>query len=792
MFFHYITVTLRNLARNRFHAFINIFGLALGMACSLVIMLFVYGEWSYDRSFSKADRTYRIGISFFNIGNFANGPERILTDLTQDFPGIETGTRIQKVSSLPLRVGDNAYTQPAFYTDTAFFNVFDFSFASGDPQTALREPHAIVLTETMAEKLFGDTDVVGKTVAVGKDEVPHQITGVVKDPRFNTHLNTSVWVSLQGQLTGDQVWTSAALHTYVVLNENVNRADLDAALGRIFENKVFPESGQPMGFKTVEDYRKSEMAVKFIVHPLKDIYLKSKLYAEMTPGGNESNIYIFSAIAIFILLLAAVNFVNLTTARATRRAKEVGIRKTLGTTRPKLASQFLLESMVTTMLALLLAIVLSEIFMLAFQYVTGTPLQTTIWSHPYTLPWVITFALVVGLLSGVYPAFYLTSFIPVDVLKGKIAAGRGLGFRNFLVVFQFTVAIGLIVGALAIRQQLQFMQTKDLGFDQENVLTVDNHDVLGTSAEVFKNELSNEPGVALSSFHVGEPGSKRVLTFSSYQVPPMEHPIAINTYMGDEFFIPLCGIRFIKGRNFSREIASDTNAIILSESAVRTFGLPEDPIGMKVNEHKEIIGVVSDIHTESLRSAIAPVVFTYSRQPTEIGFKIDGNKIPAFLQKAEAKWKQLAPGEPFRYHFLDDNFAKMIEKEAILGKSITLFTMLAIFISCLGLYGLSAHTAENRTKEIGIRKVLGATVQQIAGLLSREFLLLVGIAFIIAAPLAWFATQQWLEGFAYRTDIQWWMFVLTGLAAVVIALFTLGYQTITAASRNPVESLRSE
>lgn len=792
MFLHYLKLTFRNLARNRFHAFINIFGLALGMACSLVILLFVYGEWSYDRSFSKADRIYRVGISFFNIGYFANGPERILSDLTQEFAGIETGTRIQKERDVILRVGERTFTEFALYTDMAFFNVFDFAFAAGDPSTALRQPNAIVLTETMAQNLFNSTDALGKTVVVGKDEAPYMVTGIVKDPSFNTHLSTRVWISIQGQLTGDLVWTSAAIHTYVVLKENSTKSDLDAALDRIFANKVFPESGQSMGFKTLEEYRKSEMAVKFIVHPLKDIYLKSKLHAELVPGGNESNIYIFSAIAAFILLLAAVNFVNLTTARAARRAKEVGIRKTLGITRSKLAGQFLLESMVTTLIALALAMVLSELFMLAFQYVTGSPLQTTLWSHPYTLPWVFLLALMVGFLAGVYPAFYLTSFVPVEVLKGKIFTGRGLDFRNVLVVFQFTVAIGLIVGVLVIREQLHFMQTKDLGFDQENVLTIDNHDVLGTSVEVFKDELSNEPGVMLSSFHVGEPGSKRILTFSSYQVPPMEHPIALNTYMGDEFFIPLCGIRIIKGRNFSRDIASDTNNIILSESAVKAFGLPADPIGMKVNEHKEIIGIVSDIHTESLRTAIAPVVFTYSRQPTEIGFKINANQIPAFLQKAEAKWKTLAPGEPFRYHFLDDNFAKMLEKEAILGKAITLFTLLAVFISCLGLYGLSAHTAENRTKEIGIRKVMGASIGQIAALLSREFLLLVVIAFTIATPIAWYVTRQWLDGFAYRTDIQWWMFIATGVVAITIAFGTLSYQTITAARKNPVDSLRSE
>ena len=792
MISHYILITFRTLLRNRFHALINILGLALGMACSLVIILFVYGEWSYDRSFAKADRIYRIGISFFNIGTFANGPERTLDVLSREFPGLETGTRIRKEREVILQAGDKTFKEFAYYTDTAFFKLFDFEFKSGDPLTALTSPDEIILTESMAKKLFGRTDVMGESVLVGKEKTPCQVSGIVKDPDFNTHLNTQVWLSVKSKLTGEPAWTSAAFHTYVLLKENSTQADLRTALDRIIDNQVFQESGKPMGFTKLEDYKKNDIAVKFYIHPLKDIYLKSKLNAELMAGGNESNIVIFLAIALFILLLAAVNFVNLATARATRRAKEVGIRKALGTSRPKLAWQFIVESMVTTTIALILAIFLSEIFLAVFEYVTGTPLLTTLWRNPFTIPLVVIFSLAVGFLSGIYPAFYLTSFIPVNVLKGKFVGGTGIDFRNVLVVFQFTVAIALIVGSLVIRQQLTFMQSKDLGFNKENIVTVDNGSMLGSSAAAFKNELAIEPGVALASFHVGEPGSNRILTFYTFQVAGMDHPITINTYFGDEAFIPMCGIRLVQGRNFSKDLASDTSAVILNEAAVKALGIVGDPIGSKINETQTIIGVVSDFHWESLRTTIQPVAFVYSKQSTEIGFKIDSNQIPQFLKTAEDKWKQLVPGEPFRYHFLDDNFAAFVQKEAVLGKAITIFTLLAIFISCLGLYGLSAHTAENRTKEIGIRKVLGASVRQITALLSREFLLLVAIAFIIASPLAWYGASQWLEGFAYKTEIQIWMFALTALAAFAVALITLSYQTVSAARRNPVDSLKGE
>ena len=789
---HYLTLAFRTLFRNKFHAGINILGLAVGMACSLVIMLFVYGEWSYDRGYAKSNRIYRIGISFFNIGTFANGPERTLEILPKEFSGIETGTRLRKERDVIFQIKDKVFKEFAYYTDTAYFKLFDHTFAAGDAARVLSGPNEIVLTEKMAIRLLGKPDALGETVLVGKDKTPHQVTGIVRDLDFNTHLNSGIWLSIQPLLKNEPAWTSAAFHTYVLLREGSSKEDLQAAVENIIDNHVFPESGKPMGFKTLEDYKKNDMAVKFYVQPLKDIYLKSKLNAELMAGGNESNIYIFSAISLFILLLAAVNFVNLTTARATRRAREVGIRKTMGTSRTKLAGQFLLESIITSSIALVFAIFLSEVFLAIFEYITGTPLLTTLWRNPVTLPFFIGFSVVVGFLSGIYPAFYLTSFMPVKVLKGQVNSDQGIGFRNFLVVFQFTVSIALIVCALAVRQQLQFIQTKDLGFDQQNVLTVDGGRNLKTSAEAFKNELANQPGVVLSSFHTGEPGSKRILTFYTWQTASMDHPITINTYFGDESYLPLCGIRLIKGRNFSGDLASDSSAVILNEAAVKALGLPADAIGAVLNEKQKVIGIVSDFHWESLRNTIQPVAFVFGKDPIEIGFKLEANAIPGFLKLAEAKWKQLAADEPFKYHFLDDNFAELLNKEAVFGKAINIFTMIAIFISCLGLYGLAAHTTERRTKEIGIRKVLGATVSQIAKLLSKEFLLLVAIAFVIASPLAWYATKQWLEGFAYRTDIGLWMFGITALLAFVVAMVTLGYQTISAANQNPVESLRSE
>lgn len=788
-----LLVAYRSLTRQLSYSIINIMGLAIGIACSLVIFLFVYGEWSYDRYYSKGDRIYRIGVSFFNIGKFANGPEELLDVLPKEYAGIETATRIHKERNELVTIKDQQFTEAyVFYTDTAFFKMFDFAFLSGNAAKVLEGPNEVVLTESMAKKYFDKTDVMGEVLLIGKTRTPYTVTGVVADPDFNTHLNGSLWLSVQSKISGEPVWSSAAFYNYVLLKETQTESDLLAALDQTIATHVFPESGKPMGFQRLEDYVANDNAVKFYVHPLKDIYLKSKLNREIIPGGNEANIYIFSAISVFILVLAAVNFVNLTTARASRRAKEVGVRKTMGTSRGRLIGQFLMESMITSTLAMLVSLLLAEMFLSLFQYITGTPLLTTIWRNPNTLLLFFGFSVFVGLLSGIYPAFYLTSFSPVKVLKGNLVAAGGSGFRNTLVVFQFSVSIVLITCAAIVQQQLRFMEVKDLGFTGDNIVTINHTDMLGASADAYRDELSKYAGVVGSSFHVGEPGSKRVMSFYTFQTPEMTDRITINTYFGDADYLSLLGMRIVQGREFDRNLASDSSGVILNEAAVKALGIEGNPIGQRLNENQTVIGVVSDFHWESLRTAIAPVAIVLVKEKLQLGFKLEPNAMASFLQVAEAKWKTLAPDETFVYHFVDENFGELVKKEAVFGKAINVFTALAIFISCLGLYGLSAYTAEQRTKEIGIRKVLGASVSNIVVMLNRKFTRLVLIACFISVPAAFYIGQQWLDGFAYRIELGVGLFAIAIVLSLLVAWLTVGYHSLKASLINPSETLKYE
>jgi len=789
---NYFKVAFRNLWRNKAYSFITIGGLAIGIACSLVIFLFVYGEWSYDKGFTKADRIYRIGISFFNIGQFANGPEELLDVLPKEFNGIETATRIRNERDVPLTVKDQAFNEHSvYYTDSAYFKIFNYAFLGGDPGKVLVHPNEAVVTRKLAVKLFGRIDVVGEIIGIGKKNDPFTITGVVKELGFNSHLKTELWLSNQRLITGEPAWSSAAFYNYVLLKEKNTEMDLRHALDLLFEHHVYPESGKPMGFKTLEDYRKNDMSIKFYVHKLSDIYLQSKLNFEISPGGNEANIYIFSAVSVFIVILAAVNFVNLTTARAARRAKEVGIRKAMGTLRSKLVGQFLLESITTSLLSMLLALLLAEIFLNVFEIVTGTLLLDIIWRNPYSVGLFFSFSFFVGILSGIYPAFYLTSFIPVKVLKGTIETG-GTSFRNLLVVFQFTISIILISCALVVQSQLHFMANKDLGFDQKNILTIDHINLLKTSDEAFRNELSNAPGVVRSSFHMGEPGSKRIMSFYTYQTSMMEHPASFGTYLGDENFLALNGMKLVKGRDFNKDLASDSASIILNEEAVKTLDLGADPVGAVINEKQHVIGVVSNFHWESLRNKIAPLAIVMSKQRSELGFKLEATSISSFLKVAEEKWKRLVPDEPFQYHFVDANFGELLEKENVFGRAINVFTLLAIFISCLGLYGLSAFTTEQRTREIGIRKVLGATALHIVAMLNRKFTLLVIVALVISIPISIYLLQKWLSEFAYHAELSIGVFLMTSISSLLIAWLAVSYHSLKAAWINPSETLKYE
>jgi putative ABC transport system permease protein len=785
-----ITVAFRSMGRQLSYSIINILGLAIGIACSLVIFLFVYGEWSYNRAFVNSDRIYKVGISFFNIGNFGNGPERLLNVLPEQFDGIEATTRVQNANDVLLEVGGQQFREHVFRTDSLFFKVFHYDFISG---TGIKAPNDVVLTKSGAMKLFGTTDVIGKSIVTGEKN-EFFVTGIVNDLDFNSTVKSDIFMANDALLTGSPVWSSAAFFNFILLKENFTQADLDAALDRVFVNNVFPETGKMMGFKDLETYRNSPNAVKFHLHALNDIYLKSKLSHEMVAGGDESNIYIFSAISVFILALAGVNFVNLTTARASRRAKEVGIRKTMGTSRKRLVFQFLGESVMISSVAMILALLFAEIFLLAFTYVTGTPLLTTIWANPSTVLLFVGFSIVVGICSGLYPAFYLTSFNPVRVLKGNVAAQGGGGFRNLLVVFQFTVSMILIVCAFVVQQQLHYVQTKELGFDQNNILTIDHAYLFATKekADAFKTQLDAQAGVLNSAHHMGEPGSRRFMSFYMYQTNDMPEAISFSTYLGDDAYMDLLGVKLIKGRGFNKDLASDSSAIVLNESAAEALGIADNPIGAVINRTDKVIGLVSDFHWETLHNTIAPLAFRRTPKTGEISFKLEPGHVKDFLATAEKTWKEVLPNETFTYHFVDENFSSLVKKDEVFGKAINMFTMLAIFISCLGLYGLSAFTAEQRTKEIGIRKVLGASASEIVLMLNRKFTILVVLAIVVSVPVSVWLISQWLDDFAYKITLGAGVFAGSIVIALLVAWITVSLHSIRASWVNPSEALKYE
>lgn len=791
---NYFTIAYRNLTRQLSYSVINITGLAIGIACSLVIFIYVYQEWSADKRFANSNRVYRVGWSFFNIGNFAVGPEILPEVLPVEFAGIEAATRIKRTKDLPVKNGDKTFVETtAYYVDSSFFRVFDYPFVMGDPASALKDPHSIVLTEEVALKYFGTTEVVGKVLEIGKEKKEFTIGGVVEDSREYSHLKSKVWINIHDFLEKSTLWTSASTYNYFLVKENVSEQDFQAAMERLLEKQIYPsQAGMQMGLK-FEDWKNNPNSIKYFIQPLESIYLKSKLNFEISPGGNEASLYIFGAIASFILLLASVNFVNLTTARASGRAKEVGIRKSLGTSRTKLVFQFLMESMTISLLAMLLSLAFAELFLSAFKFITGTSLVSSLWSSPFNVLLFVLFAVVVGLLSGIYPAFYLTAFKPASVLKGNLKASGGRSFRNILVVFQFSISICLIICTSIILRQLNYMQSTDLGFTQDHVLTIDGIDKLGTSAETFKNEVLSLAGVKSASIHSGEPGSKAIMSFYLLQTPQMGTALSTYTYFGDHDYLDVMGYKLIKGTNFTDGLKSDTTSIILNESAVKALGLEENPIGERINNQMKVVGVVRDFHWETLRNAIAPIaIMLRGDKGHQLALKISTDKPSALLKALESKWKEIKPDETFKYHFLDENFGELTKKEEVFGKAITFFTILAILISCLGLYGLAAFTSEQRTKEIGIRKALGASSLAIVMMLNRNFTRLVLISIILAAPVAWYIADQWLAGFAYRAPIQLWIFLAGAVSALVLALVTVSYHSLKASSTNPVDTLKYE
>ncbi len=797
----YFTIAFRNLAKRKFYAGINILGLSIGLTSCLLIVLYIHHELSYDTMHTKADRIYRVGlkgkISDQKIGVTVT-PAPLAFTAVEEFHEVENATRILHLFGIQtVRYDETVIVEEnVFWADSTFFDVFSFQLLAGDPATALTEPNTVVLTETMAQKYFGAEPALGKTLLIGDEKVAHEVTGVVENLPSNIHFHFSMLRSMASiEMSRRNEWFSNNFITYLSLHEGASIESLEAKLPEMVKKYVGPEIQRYLGV-SFETLAEQGNEYGYLLQPLLDIHLHSNLSLELEPNGDSIYVYILGAIAFFIILLACINFMNLATARSANRAKEVGVRKTLGSLRSSLVGQFITESVVLSLMATGLAVLAANLLLPSFGSMAGKEIPFTLFSQPWFLLSLVGLMLLVGVLAGSYPAFYLASFRPVDVLKGKLKAGtKSSGIRNTLVVFQFFVSITLIICTLLVYRQLEYAQAKNLGLVQENVMVMYGAQRLTDSQQAaFKQALLSESSVVNTSISSDIPPGSIARTI--FERIATQEDASLYTYDVDYDYLPTMQIELLEGRNFSRSFSTDTAAILLNEAAVRALGsenlLNEEVVYTGSGRTYRVVGIFKDFNFESLRNEIEPLALTLSTQGAYLSARIESENISATVAQLESLWSQYAPGQPFQYTFLDDNYEALFRAEQRLGKVFSIFTGLAIAVACLGLLGLATFMAEQRTKEIGIRKVMGASATNITLLLSKDFTKLVIIAFGIAIPVAYSVMQQWLEGFAYRTDISPWVFLLAGAGALLIAWLTVSWQSIKAALANPVDSLRNE
>ena len=808
MLTNYLKIAWRTLLKQQGFTFINVFGLATGLACCMLIMLYVLDELSFDRYNKKADRIYRIQSDIRFGGNdmhFAVSPDPIGPTLKKDYPQVEQFVRLhQQGTWLVKRLGEstNLREDNMTFADSTLFDVFTLPLISGDPKRALAEPNSVVISESAAKRHFGSQNPMGQSL-VFNNKRTFKVSGVMYDMPKNAHFQSNFFLSMRNDDYTWGQWLSNNHHTYILLKPGTDPAVFAQNFNTIISKYVGPKAMQMLGI-TMNQFRKSGNRVGYWLIPLTDIHLRSKQQVELAPNGDIQYVYIFSAVALFILLIACINFMNLATARSANRAKEVGVRKVMGSERQQLIVQFMTESILTTVLAMLLALVIVASALPGFNSIAAKELRINQLISPYYLPLLIILPIVVGALAGSYPALFLSSFQPITVLKGKINVSfRSVGLRSGLVVFQFMMSIVLIIGTIIVYRQISYIQTKNIGFNRDHVLTVNDVYAIGSQAETFRQEVLRLPGVVSGSVsgYLPTPSNRSDNAFFAEGQTDMNKGVSMQNWPVDYNYVKTMGMQLMQGRDFSRDFGSDSAGIILNEAAVRVFGF-KNPIGKRVwrfnddqlRERKTytVVGVVKNFHFESLRSNIGALSMILSPNSGAASFRLSSADLPALIKQIGKKWQQVAPGQPFSYQFMDESFDNMYRAEQRIGTIALTFAVLAVLIACLGLFGLAAFMAEQRTKEIGIRKVLGASVTSLIGLLSRDFLRLVLVAIFIASPLAWYIMSHWLSDFAYKIDIEWWMFALAGLLAVGIALLTVSFQSIKAALMNPIKSLRSE
>ena len=833
---NYFKTAWRNMLHNRTSSLINISGLSIGIACTLLIVIFIKNELSYDRFHRDANRIFQVVLNGNMDGQefwAGNTPPPVGAALTSNIPEVESFTRFYKPNDIVIRYEQNNATEKFFTeknvlaVDSNFLQVFDFEIVEGDAATALMKPGSVVITEDMAKKYFASDpdlayrkagsyrDAIGKTLLMGQDKKPLAVTAVVKKVPSQSSIQFDFLVPVADfpvvkRFSWSWVWLQ--MMCYVKLKENAptdktNIHQLETkfpAMVKVQAANAFNRIGKPF-----DEFLRTGGKWDLHLMPLTDVHLRSASIGMpwLSHISNIKYIYIFGSIALFIVLLACVNFMNLSTARASKRAKEVGIRKVTGSTRSQLIKQFLSEAFLYSFLSSVIAVALVTVLLKGFSMIIDEPISFQTAFTPTVWLSLLALTIITALLAGSYPALYLTSFKPVVILKGKnlfSGSKKDLLIRNSLVVFQFTISTIMIVGTLVVLKQLKFFRNTDMGFNKENVLIISSVNRLGGSEESFRDAITQIPGITNASITTSIPSLGAF--GDSYKAQPDDNvaevkDIGLNSFMVDESFIPTLGIKVVQGRNFSKTF-SDSASVILNQEAVRQIGWKE-PIGQWIqypggdDAKFKVIGVVKNFNIESLQAAITPfALFNLSSKTYDYGHnvvaKIRSQDLSKVIDQVQSKWKSFASTEPFDYNFLDAAFDSQYRSEHRLGSIFSIFAALSIFIACLGLFGLSAFMVERRTKEIGVRKVLGASVQNIVVLLSKDFLRLTLVAIVIAFPVAWYFMSKWLQDFAYRINITWTIFLMAGLSTLLITLVTISFQAIGAAMSNPVKSLRTE
>lgn len=807
MFSNLIKHSIRSFKRQRSYIIINILGLSIGIACSMLIALYVINEAGYDKFNLKIERLYRLVLNGKIggqeiIGSYTCAP--IGPTMKREFPEVEDFLRMQGWGPMIVEYKDQTFTdENIIAADSSFFNFFSVPLIKGDPKNQLNVPHKAVITESMAKKIFGDEDPINKVIKLGDDTAGYIITGLMADVPEKSHFDAHILVSfVTMQVANSTFWLSNSFSTYLLLKPNANPETVSAKIPEMLIKYVGPELQRMMGI-SIEDFENQGNKYNYFLQKLTDIHLDPSIQQEFKQAADPKYLYIFGSISVLIVLIAAINFMNLATAQATRRSKEVGIKKVGGSTRGILIGQFLIESFILAFLALLLALLIIWLTLPYFNNLLGTQLELNLIARWYTIPVLLVFTLFVGFLSGTYPAFFLSSFNPVDVLKGSArGSSRNGGLRRVLVIFQFAVSILLITATAVMYSQISFMLNKDVGFNKEQMLVINRAQSLENRVEAFKTTVREIPGVINITSSTSIPG--RINNNNGYGMEGrQEESFLMITGWIDYDFIETYGMTLTEGRSFDKTFTTDHDACIINESTAKEFGITDITQTRFIQPTSDqgdyrflhIIGIVKNFNFESLRNPIKPHIFLCKGDENLWGYitvRLSAQNYQGTITEIEKRWKEFTSNDPMQYYFIEEDFEQMYRQEKQNAQLAVIFSILAIFIAALGLFGLTSFTVEQRTKEIGVRKAMGSSVSGIYYVISKEIIILITISALISWPLVYFIAKKWLENFYYRIDPGVLSFLIGLFIALGIALITISYRILKAAGVNPAQSLKYE